>query len=324
VSRVLLTGASGFVGRCTLPALVRAGHEVHALARRSGPALDGVVWHEADLLAGCGVVAEVEPELLVHLAWYAEHGRFWSSPENVRWVECSLALLRAFVTAGGRRAVMAGSCAEYEWSAQLYPEDAPLRPATLYGAAKHGLHVVAAALCERAGVELAWGRLFFLYGPHEQPGRFVPSLVLALLRGDHSLSETKFTSVVQAMNLRPAHAEEIREAFGADAGQAVAALAASSLTGAVNVASGEGLALADLGRRIAALTGRPELLRIGALPQREHDPPSLVANAARIRTVLARWPPTPLEDGLRETVAWWRGRVEGEHQSVGAQPERDS
>ena len=76
---------------------------------------------------------------------------------------------------------MAGTCAEYEWSRDVYQESAPARPATLYGAAKHGLHVVAAALAEQAGFSLAWGRLFFLYGPFETPERFVPSLVLPLL-----------------------------------------------------------------------------------------------------------------------------------------------
>src|SRR6202035_1989630 len=137
MSRVLLTGSTGFIGRHTLAALVRGGHEVHAVARRRGPDTHGVRWHEADLLESADVVEQIEPEILVHLAWYAEHRKFWSSVENLRWVEASLALLRAFARAGGRRAVLAGTCAEYGWSRELYSEDAPLQPATLYGAAKH-------------------------------------------------------------------------------------------------------------------------------------------------------------------------------------------
>ena len=103
MSRVLLTGASGFIGRHALVALAGAGHEVHAVARRRGPDAPGVSWHEADLLDGCEVVDEVEPELLVHLAWYAKHGRFWTSLENVRWVEASLETA-ARVRAGRRAA----------------------------------------------------------------------------------------------------------------------------------------------------------------------------------------------------------------------------
>jgi nucleoside-diphosphate-sugar epimerase len=295
VSRVLLTGATGFVGRHALLALAAAGHEVHAVARRCGADVAGVRWHEADLLAGASLVGEVQPEILVHLAWYAEHGRFWTSLENIRWVEASLALLRAFVEAGGRRAVIAGSCAEYQWSRELYDEGAPLVPATLYGAAKHGLHVLAGAVCAQAGIELAWGRLFFLYGPFEAAGRFVPSLVLPLLRGEPAT----MTEGTQRRDFLHA----------ADAGAAFAALAASPVTGAVNVASGSPLALRELARRIARRIGGEGLLQIGARPMPAGEPPMLVADVGRLLHEV-RWSPRiELDDGLDEVIAWWRERL---------------
>lgn len=298
----MLTGATGFIGRPTLTALSEAGHEVHAVARQHPPDSAGAIWHQADLLAGCDVVREFEPEILVHLAWYAEHGKYWTSQENVRWVEASLALLRAFAGSGGRRAVIAGTCAEYEWSRDVYPENAPVGPATLYGAAKHGLHVVASAFSEQAGIDLAWGRLFFLYGPHEAPERFVPSLVLPLLRGEPA----QMTEGTQRRDFLHV----------ADAGTAFAALADSSLTGAVNVASGEALALRDLARRIAVATGRPELLRIGTLPTRAGEPPGLVADVSRLHAELAWSPRISLDEGVDATIAWWLEQLDR------AQPDR--
>jgi nucleoside-diphosphate-sugar epimerase len=292
----MLTGATGFLGRHALVALAQTGHEVHAVARRRGPALNGVIWHETDLLAGCEVVGEVEPEILIHLAWYAEHGKYWSSVENVRWVEASLALLRAFAAAGGRRVVMAGTCAEYEWSREVYPEDAPRRPATLYGAAKHGLHTVAAALAEQAGLSLAWGRLFFMYGPGEPPGRFVPSVVRALLRAEPA----PMTSGTQRRDFLHV----------ADAGAAFAALANGTLEGAVNLASGEGVLLRDLANLIAQRAGGVDLLRVGALPDRDGDPASLLADVGRMRDELGFRPQIELGDGLDETVEFWRGRMQ--------------
>jgi nucleoside-diphosphate-sugar epimerase len=295
VSRVLLTGATGFLGRQVLAALATAGHEVHAVARHRGAEATGVIWHEADLLTGCELVTQVDAEILVHLAWYAEHQTFWTSVENVRWVEASLALLRAFARTGGRRAVIAGSCAEYEWSREIYPETAPLAPATLYGAAKHGLHVVARSLCRQLDVELAWARLFFLYGPFEAPGRFVPSLVLHLLRGE----PTPMTEGTQRRDFL----------HSADAGSAFAALADSDLTGPFNVASGQALELRDLAWEIARRLDREELLQIGARPMRQGEPPVLQAEVTRLRDELAWSPRIDLAEGLDGVVAWWRERA---------------
>jgi nucleoside-diphosphate-sugar epimerase len=298
VSRVLLTGATGFVGRHALDALVRDGHEVHAVARSAGPETSGVSWHTVDLLApgepGAALIGDIEPEVLVHLAWYAAHGKFWSSAENLRWVGCSLALLRAFAAAGGRRAVVAGTCAEYDWSQEFLDEGAPLRPATLYGAAKHGLHTVAQAFCAQAGVELAWGRLFFLYGPYEDPARFVSSIVLALLRGEPA----SMTAGTQRRDFL----------HTADAGGAFAALAGSDLQGPVNIACGQAIALRDLAEAIAARIDGADL-RVGARPIPPGDPPALLTAALRLREEVGWSPSIGIDEGLDQVIAWWRERL---------------
>ncbi len=296
MSRVLLTGATGFIGRHAVAPLVAAGHELHAVTTRGdAPGADGVTWHRADLLESAEVVAEVEPELLVHLAWYVEPGRFWTSPANVRWVEASLAVLRAFADAGGRRAVLAGTSAEYDWDAvgeRCHEDATPLRPATLYGAAKHALHSVAERYAEQAGFELAWGRIFFLYGPGEPDGRLVPSVGRALLAGE----PVPTTSGEQVRDFM--HVEDVAAAF--------AALLDSEVVGAVNVASGQPVAVREVVDELAAGAGKPDLLRPGALPDREGDPPRLVADVTRLRDEVGFAPRIGLAEGLQGTLEWLR------------------
>ena len=121
MKKVLLTGASGFVGRHCLPALVARGYEVHAVSSSATAPADtppGVRWHQADLLDGAQVsalLAQVRPRHLLHSAWYAVPGKYWTAPENFRWVRASLHLLQTFAAHGGRRVVVVGSSAEYDW-----------------------------------------------------------------------------------------------------------------------------------------------------------------------------------------------------------------
>jgi nucleoside-diphosphate-sugar epimerase len=289
VSRILVTGASGFIGRRVVDRLVEAGHEVHAVCREAGGGAGLVSWHAADLLASPEVVADVQPETLVHLAWCTEHGKFWTAPENVCWVEASLALLRKFVAVGGRRAVMAGSCAEYDWTGTdgvLRERETPLRPATLYGAAKNGLQEIADAYARQEGLELAWGRVFFLYGPDEGRDRLFASVMRALLRGEPA---------------RTTDGTQIRDFLHVDdVGAAFAALAGSDVTGPVNIASGEGVALRDVVELIGQACGRPDLVQLGALPQRPGDPHMLVADVDRLSREVGFSPRVSLADGVAE------------------------
>jgi nucleoside-diphosphate-sugar epimerase len=299
VSRVLVTGASGFIGPHALRPLVEAGHEVHAVARRRPPAdgLAGVTWHQADLLERpADVVAELAPERLLHLAWCTQ-APVWTDIANVRWVEATLALVRAFAAAGGARAVLTGTCAEYEWGgAGSYDERrSPLRPATLYGIAKHATRTVVEAAAGELDIETAWGRVFFLYGPGESENRLVPAITAALIRGEPA---------------RTGPGELRRDYLHvADAGAALAALVDADVQGAVNIASGEGPQLRALAEQIARIVGRDDLLEVGALPPRPGDPEELIADVTRLRDEVGFEPRVELADGLASTVAWWRERV---------------
>ena len=75
---------------------------------------------------------------LLHLAWYTDPGLYWEAPENLDWLRATVLLTREFASAGGERAVYAGSCAEYRWGgAEALTEGNPLEPATLYGVVKN-------------------------------------------------------------------------------------------------------------------------------------------------------------------------------------------
>ncbi len=306
--RVLLTGASGFIGRAAIGPLQRAGFEVHAVARRRLDAPDDVTWHGADLLdqeRTKRLMKAVEPSHLLHFAWYAEPGKYWTAQENLDWLRASLALLQAFSLSGGSRVVMAGTCAEYDWKYGSCIENlTPLVPSTLYGMCKHALQEVLGVYSRQYGLSSAWGRIFFPYGPHEHLSRLVPSVICALLEGRPALC----TSGEQVRDF--IHVQDVAGAF--------VALLRSTVEGAVNVGSGRGVAVKDVAMRIGERLGRPELVRLGARPAAQDEPPLLVADVHRLGHEVGWRPGISLDGGLAVTIDWWRARLVQQTAAKGA------
>lgn len=298
MSRVLVTGASGFLGREIVPLLIASGHEVHGVSSRDQPAGGAVEWHRADLLdpaSAANLIAAAAPEKLLHLAWYTEHGAFWGSLENLPWVEASVRLWREFASAGGERALMVGSCAEYEWGEPVLSEaSTPCNPATLYGACKDAVRRIIEAASPLAGVSSAWARIFFVYGLEEHSERLVASVARALVAGEPAPASD---------------GEQVRDFIHvSDAAASIAALLDSDLEGPVNIGSGEGTLVRDIVEGLGRLSGRPELVELGALPRNEHDPPSIVADPVRLRDELGWSPATSIDDGLASTLEALRAR----------------
>lgn len=160
--RVLVTGATGFLGARVLAPLQARGFEIH-VAGRCLPKCQQVVFHQADILHAeqlRSAVQSARATHLLHLAWYAEPGQFWGSPLNLDWVSASLNLVRTFVETGGLRAVFAGTCAEYQWGPDRFSEtESRCAPATLYGASKDALRRILMAYADIAPLSLAWGRI---------------------------------------------------------------------------------------------------------------------------------------------------------------------
>lgn len=295
MKRVLVTGATGFIGRHSLPRLLESGYEVHAVGGQRSPEAPSrdIVWHRADLLEPdevISLVAKVQPTHLLHFAWYAVPGKYWTAPENLAWVRATVNLMQMFSDRGGRRAVMAGSCAEYDWKFDYCSElFTPCRPATLYGACKHGTQVLLDAWSRQAGLSSAWGRIFFLYGPGEYPSRLVPSVINSLLRNEPALCT---------------HGNQVRDfMYVEDVAAAFVELLGSDVKGTVNIASGVSAPLKEVIHAIADHLNKRDLVRLGAVPAPAGEPDALIADVGRLRDEVGFRPRYGLKQGISQTIA---------------------
>ena len=294
--RVIVTGANGFVGKHVIDALQPYDIEIHAISRSKRTSKPNkVIWHQVDLFDSGqveGLLKTIKPDGMIHLAWDTTPGLYWTSIDNYRWVEASLCLVRLFQENGGRRVIVTGSCAEYDWSSGVLKEESTeLNYSSAYSLSKNHLQSLLSNYAAQTCLSFAWARLFFLYGPCEPEKKLVPSIITSFLKKEVA----KCTS-----------GELKRDyLFVSDAAEALVALLMSQFIGLVNIGSGKAVKISSLVYKISELFPESEILE----PENnsKSDFP-LVESSINIIKSIGWVPKVSLDEGLRLTIDWWRER----------------
>ncbi|WP_433782026.1 NAD-dependent epimerase/dehydratase family protein [Actinomycetospora sp. CA-101289] len=292
---VLVTGASGFLGRHLVRRLQRVGAEVHGLTRPDAPARTGpVAWHRADLGdadAVRAVVREVRPAAIVHLASQVRGDR--DGDLAVSMLEANT---RAAVTvmiaareAPGCRVVLAGSIEEPRG------DEPPVSP---YAAAKAAATGYARLFHAQDDLPVTVLRIAMVYGPDQPDARkLVPHVCTALARGVAPSigSGTRGVDWV--------YVEDVAEAL------VLAAVQPDAPGRVLDVGSGRAVTIAEVVAELADLAGHHGPLGLGAHADRPDEHVHL-ADPEPAAEVLGWRAHTPLRDGLARTLAWYRDRTE--------------
>ncbi len=299
--RIFVTGATGFIGSAVVRHCVAAGHDVLALVRptsdrwRLEDLRHRLRFVTGDVLAGPLPIEPGTIDLCIHLAWDVTPGEYLHAPHHEAYRRATLDLARQLASTGCPRLVAVGTCFEYDPGPASLGETTPLKPRSVYAAAKLATFEALAPFCRSAGLQLAWPRLFFQYGPAEDPRRIVPYVITSLLRGRHA----ELTA-----------GDQVRDFLHvSDVAAALCAVADADVIGPINVGSGQGVTIADVAGRIARLVQRPDLIALGARPCPDGEPMRIVADTTRLRTATGWTPRVDLTSGLRDTVDWWKARL---------------
>ncbi len=305
MKRVIVTGATGFVGANLARKLVSSGHEVHLLVRpshshwRIQTILDDLRLHTVeirDLENMSKIVRRIRPEWVFHLAAY---GAYPLQRDICQMMETNTVgtanLLQACLQTGFEAFVNAGTSSEYGPKDHAPSEDEPVNPNSYYAVSKAAATLFATFCARHECVGVCTLRLYSVYGPYEEPTRLIPALIL---RG---LSNT-LPPLVKPTTVRDyVYVEDAVDAC------LLAATAAGKEPGAVyNIGTGLQTSLSevvDVARRALNIVAEP---RWGSLPDRPWDTEVWLADNTRARAALNWRPRYSFADGFRETVDWFR------------------
>lgn len=292
-SRVLVTGAAGFIGSRLCLRLASLGARVHGVSRRE-IADDTCVWHTADLTdpdCALGLVRSVRPEVVFHLAAEVDGSRGTETlmPTLTNTVVGSVNLLNAAHDLGAR-VVMAGSIEEAR------PELGETLTSSPYAVARWAATGYARLFHQLWSLPVTVLRIAMVYGPGQpDTTKIVPYVAVCLLRGE----EPSLTAGKRRMDW--VYVDDVTEAF-------VLAAEKDDAVGRVfDVGTGEGVAVRDIVTRLYELAGSTATPPFGTRPERVMDVERF-AHVEEAAEVLGWRATTPLDEGLRRTLEWYGRR----------------
>lgn len=283
--RVLVTGASGFVGGSVLQALAPR-HEVWALSRSERTPARGVTWIAWDMLQPLAAgLLPARLDAIVHLAQSRDYRSFPEKAVAIARVnvDATLELLEHGRRAGIERFVFTSSGGVYGGARAALAESAPVKPPDFYLATKAAAEALASAYCGYFDVVTL--RLFFPYGAHQSPDRFVARLIRTIQSGDPVVLYGE-----DGIRVNPIHVTDVARAVEASL----------AVTGChvVNIAGPEPLTLREIANAIGECLGKQ--------PRFEMRPPDPARDLVAVTALMAELLGAPSErfrDRIRDVCA---------------------
>lgn len=284
VQRALVTGATGFVGRHTVQALLDQGAEVAVLARDAAKARAMPWGARVEIVEGD--IATASPQLLdrlaafrpvLHLAWEGLPN-YKAETQVTEVLPRHLEFLSQLARRGARRILAVGTCLEYGLVEGALAEDTPCCPVTAYGRAKDGLRRGLEPVCAATGTELAWARLFYMHGPGQSEKSLLSQLDRAISAGAESFD---MSGGEQERDYLPV--ERVAELL------ALLALLPGA-AGTFNVASGRPVTVLALVEERLRLRGSSLRLNLGRYPYPDYEPMRFWADTTKLAAALAARP----------------------------------
>jgi nucleoside-diphosphate-sugar epimerase len=269
--KFLITGATGFVGSQVLKNLLANNKDVYAVVRKTKKNLLKKKYPNLNLIVTNDLFDEnsewwrkkcKDIHTIIHIAWYAEPGKYLNSSKNIHCLKGSLSMAQGAIQAGVKKFVGIGTCFEYDLSLGKLSVNSLLKPTSIYSAAKLSLYTALSQLFIDNSIKFTWCRLFYLYGEGEDDRRLVAYLHKQLKKG-------------KAVEL--SSGKQIRDFLNvSEVGKIIYTIALGNKQGPINICSGIPITVRQMAENIADIYNKRNLLKFGARPDNLIDPQKVV------------------------------------------------
>jgi len=275
---ILVTGATGFIGRSVAREALSRGHAVTALARSHARADATLSPHKNLRVEVAATLADYRPkqsfDRLIHLAWDGSYK--YNDPDALlKNLPEQFDFLRYMAEAGLADMTVGGSCHEYGTREGMLHEDDPANGGTYYSLAKVTLYRMLLMLpaVMQNKMRLKWLRFFYVYGKDQRASSLCPQLLAAIERKDSSF------------DMSPGDQERDFISAASLAHNTLAVAEQEQVTGIINMGEGRAVKVIDFVRDIMRQKGHKMTLNCGRYPYPAHEPFSLRADVTKLKSV---------------------------------------
>jgi len=278
--KVLVTGATGFVGRYVVNELLRYEHHVIATSRNLDKARSYGWFSEVQYIPyNLNVVQEnffqffQQPELLIHLAWEGlpNYKGLFHIEENLLF---NYRFLKNMLEHGLKHLVVTGTCFEYGMQSGALSEDMEAKPDNPYGLAKDTLRKFLEQLQKKIDFKLKWVRLFYMYGKGQSPNAILSQLDKALENGE---TDFNMSGGEQLRDYLPV--EKVAEYI-------VKIVMQDKIHGVINCCSGTPISIKSLAENYLKKKQKSIHLNLGYYPYPDYEPMAFWGDDKKLKMAL--------------------------------------
>ena len=277
--RVLVTGATGFIGRHVVPCLLGSGLDVIATSRNKNRARNFDWYSEVDYVE-CDFHKNIrnyfhvlgEPDIIIHLAWDGLPN--YKDPFHIeRNLPANCLFLKNFIEEGIKKMVVAGTCFEYGMKCGCLCETDVTQPVTQYGLAKDTLRKYLELLTQNTQTLFNWVRLFYVYGEGQNENSFLPQLEKAILDGKSEFNMSRGEQLRDYLPVEDVALNLCRIALQ------------NEVNGIVNCCSGNPISIRRMAEEKIGMSNSDIKLNLGYYPYPDYEPMAFWGDVNKIMKI---------------------------------------